>query len=159
MVLIIGSALGLGLSPIMPGTCGALLGVGIHLVIMYVLPATQHLKSLTLIFTAVCAANYFLTPWAEAYWKSPDPSHFVLDEVAGYLFVPILFREGDPWKVALWGFILFRILDIFKIMPPAQLIDRELHGPWGILLDDLVSAAWAAFFMYGIYWFGPEDWL
>ncbi|GBC63307.1 phosphatidylglycerophosphatase A [Desulfonema ishimotonii] len=152
----IGSALGLGLSPVMPGTCGALLGVIFHALIALCLPVKMQLAGLVFVFLVVCAANNLLTRWAESYWESPDPSHFVLDEVAGYLFVPILFREGELWKVILWGFILFRIFDIFKLIPPARLIDEKLHGPWGILLDDLVSAGYAALFMYLIYWFGLE---
>jgi len=154
--ILIGSALGLGLCPIMPGTCGALTGVVIHVLIVLVCPAHIQLPCLVFAFIFVCAANNILTPWAESYWGTSDPGHFVLDEVAGYLFVPILFREGELWKVVLWGFILFRIFDIFKLIPPARLIDQELHGPWGILLDDLVSAGYAALFMYFIYWFCPD---
>lgn len=154
--ILIGSAFGLGLSPVIPGTCGALLGVVIHVLIVLICPAHMHLPFLVFAFILVCAANNILTPWAESYWGSADPGQFVLDEVAGYLFVPILFREGELWKVVLWGFILFRIFDIFKLIPPARLIDQELHGPWGVLLDDLVSAGYAALFMYFIYWFGPD---
>jgi phosphatidylglycerophosphatase A len=155
VAVILGSALGLGLSPILPGTCGALLGVAIHVGIALAFPAHLHLMLLTLAFMTVCAANHALTGWAEEYWNEPDPGHFVLDEVAGYLFVPLLFREGELWKVVIWGFILFRIFDLFKLIPPARLIDREVHGPWGVLLDDLVSAGYAALIMYFVYWFGP----
>ncbi len=154
--ILMASAFGLGLSPVLPGTCGALLGVCIHVLIVSFFPLKMHLALLIFSFIGVCAVNHILTPLAESYWGSEDPGQFVLDEVAGYLFVPILFREGELWKVVLWGFILFRIFDIFKIMPPARLIDQQMHGPWGILLDDLVSAAYAAFFMYLIYWFGPD---
>ncbi|MFP4032895.1 MAG: phosphatidylglycerophosphatase A [Desulfococcaceae bacterium] len=156
IAVIVGSAFGLGLSPILPGTCGALLGVAIHVAVVLGFPAHLHLMLLTLAFMAVCAANHALTGWAEAYWNEPDPRHFVLDEVAGYLFVPLLFREGELWKVVIWGFALFRIFDLFKLIPPARLIDREVHGPWGVLLDDLVSAGYAALIMYFVFWFGPD---
>lgn len=146
----------MGLSPILPGTCGALLGVIIHAAIVLVLPAAMKMPALLSAFALVCAANHLLTPWAEDYWGAQDPPHFVLDEVAGYLFIPILFREGDLWTVVILGFILFRILDIFKLLPPARLIDRELHGPWGVLLDDLVSGGYAAWIMSFIYWLAPE---
>ena len=94
-----------------------------------------------------------ITPWAVAYWKDEDPGNFVLDEVAGYLVVPILFRGGDLYQVALWGFLLFRVFDIVKI-PPARQIDQNLHGPWGIVLDDLVSGAYAALALYALSWLG-----
>lgn len=159
IAVIVGSALGLGLSPVLPGTCGALLGVVIHVGVARLFPVHSHLMALTFAFLAVCAANHVLTGWAEAYWNEPDPRHFVLDEVAGYLFVPLLFREGELWKVVLWGFILFRIFDLFKLIPPARQVDRDLHGPWGVLLDDLVSAGYAALFMHFVHWFGPAGWI
>ncbi len=154
----IASALGLGLSPVLPGTAGALLGVAFHVGVVLMLPQAFHLPGLVFIFFLVCAANHLLSDWAESYWQCQDPGHFVLDEVAGYLLIPILFREGELWKVVLWGFVLFRIFDVFKLIPPAGYIDRNIHGPWGILLDDLVSAAYAALILYVIHWFGP-DWM
>ena len=40
---------------------------------------------------------------------------------------------------------------------------RDMHGAWGILLDDLVSACYAALIMYGLWWAAPkmglEAWL
>ena len=149
--IIIGSALGLGLAPIAPGTFGALLGVLFHLAIVKLFPANFQLPMLLFVFVLVCAGNNLLAEWAEGYWRCKDPGNFVLDEVAGYLVVPILFRGGDPFKVALWGFILFRVFDITKLMPPARYIDRNMHGGWGILLDDLVSGAYAALFIHIAY--------
>ncbi len=162
LYIIIGSALGLGLLPVAPGTFGTLLGVVFHICIVLFLPATFQLTTLIFIFILVCIANNVLTPWAEAYWQCEDPGNFVLDEVAGYLLVPILFRQGQLWQVALWGFLLFRIFDIIKI-PPARQIDQKVHGAWGILLDDLVSALYAVVVMYVLWWLGPkvglEQWL
>ncbi len=158
LYIAISSAFGLGLSPIAPGTLGALSGVFFHIVIVLFLPIKMQWLSLVAVFMLVCTANHLLTPWAETYWQCSDPKHFVLDEVAGYLLIPIIFRGGELWKVALWGFFLFRIFDVFKLIPPAKYIDRNMHGPWGILLDDLVSAGYAALIMYGIRWIKPE-WL
>ncbi|HAO20869.1 MAG: MarR family transcriptional regulator [Desulfobacteraceae bacterium IS3] len=149
LYIAIGSALGLGLSPFFPGTCGALLGVVFHSLIVSFLPASVQWTALMVVFILVCLANHLLTPWAVEYWQSPDPKHFVLDEVAGYLFVQIVFRQdGQFWKIAGLGFILFRIFDIFKLIPPTKYIDQNIHGAWGILLDDLVSAGYAALLMY-----------
>jgi phosphatidylglycerophosphatase A len=159
LYIAIGSAFGLGLSPIFPGTCGALLGVFFHVIIVLFFPLAIQWTSLIFVFILVCFANHLLTPWAVEYWQSPDPKHFVLDEVAGYLFVQILFRQpGELWKIVVWGFVLFRILDIFKLIPPTRYIDQNIHGAWGILSDDLVSAGYAALFMYIIYRIRPS-WL
>lgn len=151
--LAIGSALGLGLSPVAPGTLGALLGVLMHLAAASYLPSLAYVFVLLAALLLVSYANHALTPWARKYWGSEDPRHFVLDEIAGYLVVPILFHQWAPWKTALWGFVLFRFFDIVKI-PPARQIDRNMKNSWGILLDDLVSGAYAALVMYALWFFG-----
>jgi phosphatidylglycerophosphatase A len=143
----IGSALGLGLSPVAPGSFGALLGVAYTVAVFLVLPVAGRSWAIAFFLLAVSVANHLLTPWAVAFWKNEDPRHFVLDEVAGYLVVPLLVPQGTLWQVAFWGFLAFRVFDVIKI-PPARQIDRSMHGPWGILLDDLVSGAYAALAVY-----------
>ena len=151
--LAIGTSFGLGLSPIAPGSFGALVGVAYHVAIALYAPASWQVPALVGGLVAVVAANHWLTPWAVKYWQDEDPGNFVLDEVAGYLVVPILFRGGELWQVALWGFLLFRVFDIIKI-PPARQIDQNMHGPWGIVLDDIISGAYAALALYALVWLG-----
>lgn len=153
--ILMASAFGLGLCPVAPGTVATLLGVGIHVAIYILTPEAIHVWLLVLAFLIVCVGNHVLTPWAQQYWKNKDPGHFVLDEVAGYLVVPILFRGGELWQVCLWGFLAFRIIDIIKI-PPARQIDRRGTGAWGILMDDVVAAAYAAGCLYLMGWIGPH---
>jgi len=147
----IGTAGWLGLIPVAPGSFGALAGVIFHVVVCSFLPQSAQIATLGLALIAVSVANHVLTPWAVEYWKVEDPKHFVLDEVAGYLVVPILFHHGHLWQIALWGFLAFRILDVIKL-PPARQIDRRMHGAWGILLDDIVSGIYAALFLYFLWW-------
>jgi phosphatidylglycerophosphatase A len=147
----IGSAFGLGLLPIAPGSFGALLGVAYAIPVMLFLPLAVRPWAIAIGLAAVAAANHFLTPWAVSYWKDEDPRHFVLDEVAGFLMVPLLLPQGTLWQVCCWGFLIFRVFDVIKI-PPARQIDRDMHGSWGILLDDLVSGAYAALVLYVYRW-------
>lgn len=160
--LTLGSAFGLGLSPIAPGSFGALLGVLAHVLIVLFLPPGSQTVAIVVVFIVVCAVHFALTPWAQAYWKCSDPRHFVLDEVAGYLLVAALFHHGQLWQIALWGFLLFRIFDIIKI-PPARQIDQRMHGALGVVLDDLVSAVYAVIALHIFRWVGPiagiDQWL
>lgn len=149
---LIGSAFGLGLSPIAPGSVGAILGVVIHLVIVSITPIHFHLVLIIGAFLVICAANVMLSEWAENFWGEEDPKHFVLDEVAGYLMIPIFFNHISFWLVAPVGYLLFRIFDIVKI-PPARHIDKNMKGGWGILLDDLVSSVYVIVVMKIIFWF------
>jgi len=43
------------------------------------------------------------------------------------------------------------VFDILKI-PPARQIDRNMHGGWGVLLDDLVSSGYALGVLYFMVW-------
>ena len=199
--LFLASAGGLGLMPIAPGSFGALLGVGMFAAVelwvpiypfvpfkialnmpWWLPPPTWQVLALVICFVVVCVAHFLLTPWAQRYWKTSDPSHFVLDEVAGYLVTLILlspllytldydWSQVDPsgmhpktgyyrslpisltWTLAIAGFFLFRIFDIIKL-PGARYIDRNWHGAWGVLLDDIVSGIYAA----GAVWFAARFW-
>lgn len=154
---LLATAFGLGLSPILPGSCAALLGLGLHLVIMYCLPAALQWPALAAFFLLFSVLCLYLNDWADAYWKKSDHQSFVLDEVAGYLFVPVLFRAQVSLTVALWAFVLFRVLDMIKIFP-ANRIDKRMKNRWGVLLDDLVSAAYAAIVLYIVHCCAPA-WL
>lgn len=141
------SAFGLGLSPFAPGTFGTLLGVLIHIIALSTSSTGSVVAPLVFALAAVSLAHWLLTPFAVDYWQDPDPSHFVLDEVAGYLVVALMCPFMTTWYAIAGGFLLFRVLDIFK-PPPARQIDRDWNGAAGILCDDLVSGAYAG----GVMW-------
>ena len=160
--VLVATGLGLGLLPIAPGTWASLLGVALHLAIAsFAAPAVQ-VPLLAICFILVCLGNHILTPWAQAYWGAKDPKHFVLDEIAGYLLIPIIFHHGRTWQVALWGFLGFRLLDIIKL-PPASQIDRQGTGAWAILMDDIISALYTVVGLHFLRWvsgvFGMQRWL
>lgn len=141
--IITGSACYLGYSPVMPGTFGALPGIVIYFGLWKLVPADLLRVSLLAAVISIMLLNYYLTPWAVIYWRSKDPSQFVLDEIIGFLCVPIYYGAHDFHRTALIGFILFRILDMIKIFP-ANYVDKNVKGSTGIIFDDVISAAYAA---------------
>ena len=162
LALFASTAGGFGLLPGAPGTWGTIPGVLIHMTIAQVFAPQYQAAALISVFLCTCALSYFLTPWAQRYWNTKDPGRFVLDEVAGYLLVPILFRHGELWQIALWGFLFFRLFDIIK-PPPARQIDTAMKSAWGVLLDDLVSSFYTVAALYLImkigYLFDISWWL
>ncbi len=68
-----------------------------------------------------------------------DPSHIVIDEVAGQLLT--LVACPIVWKPLLAGFILFRVFDIVK-PPPVGSLERLPEGT-GIVVDDLGAGIYA----------------
>ncbi len=64
-----------------------------------------------------------------------DPSHVVIDEVAGQLLALTLTRPD--WRHAALALLLFRLFDIFK-PPPIRSLEQLPSGT-GIMLDDLAA--------------------
>lgn len=77
-----------------------------------------------------------------------DPSHVVIDEVAGYLLTMFLVTPTVVTVTA--GFLLFRIFDIVKPWPagPAE----RLAGGWGIMADDLICGLYACGILHAGLW-------
>jgi phosphatidylglycerophosphatase A len=68
--------------------------------------------------------------------KGKDPGIVVIDEFVGQ-WIALLFLPRTFW-IFVAGFIVFRILDIIKPFPAADL--EELEGGVGIMLDDVIAA-------------------
>lgn len=72
------------------------------------------------------------------YWGN-DPRPIVIDEISA-MFLLLAFIRPDI-KIAITGFVLFRIFDVVK--PPPVNIAEKMHGGFGIMADDLVAAAYS----------------
>ena len=140
----LGSGFFLGLGPFVPGSFGALVGLAWHAFAFQrgwqALDIRIWCLTGAVIFSAL---HYILTPWAQRYWNDPDPKNFVLDEIVGYLCVPVFAVDFTCWWQLLASFVVFRILDAVKL-PGARYIDRNIHNAHGVLFDDVVSAAYSA---------------
>lgn len=79
-----------------------------------------------------------------------DPSHVVIDEVAGQLLT--LVACPIVWPALLAGFILFRAFDIVK-PPPVRSLERLPEGT-GIVVDDLGAGVYALIVLQLLLHFG-----
>ena len=79
-----------------------------------------------------------------------DPSHVVIDEVAGQLLT--LVTCPIVWPALLAGFILFRAFDIVK-PPPVRALERLPEGT-GIVVDDLGAGIYALIVLQLLLHFG-----
>lgn len=103
---------------------------------------------------AICltfALGYWATTHETRGKADHDPSHIVIDEVAGQwvALLPLAFGAANAGVpiLALWpgwiaAFGLFRLFDIWK-RGPVGWADRQ-PGAWGVMLDDIVAGAMAA---------------
>jgi phosphatidylglycerophosphatase A len=126
---------GVGLAPIAPGTAGTLLAV----------PFVLALKALDdVMMWGVLAGLFVLGVWvcgqATRNLGVHDHGGIVFDEMLGYWLTVALVPSGWPWLVA--GFFLFRFFDILKPWPIGTL-DRSVPGGFGIMVDDVLAAAYS----------------
>lgn len=135
-VLFLGFGFGSGLVPKAPGTAGSL--VVLPFVFGALLLGPIAYIGITLTVT-IC--GIWLCGESARRIGVHDHSGIVWDEFAG-MFVTFLGAAASvPWL--LFGFVLFRIFDIWKPWPIREL-DHSIHGGLGIMLDDVVAGAFAA---------------
>ncbi len=129
---------GTGLSPKAPGTVGTLVGVLLFQVLQAIATPFYFYALITLI--GFIAGIYICQYTADALGVHDHPG-IVWDEVIGYLVTMIFAPPG--WLWVLLGFIFFRLFDIWKPWP-IRVIDRSVHGGFGIMLDDVLAGIYAA---------------
>ena len=136
-VLFIATGAGSGYSPIISGTAGSAVGIALWVVCVPLLaiPQLPYLVGLAaLILLGIWAAGE-----AEKLFERHDDGRIVIDEVVGQL-VALLWLPVSP-LVALTGFVLFRIFDIWK--PPPVRAFEALPGGLGVVADDLMAGVYA----------------
>jgi len=116
-----------------PGTWGSLAAALLWWLIASQIPQAARLAVIGCLIIASIAVGIPAATLEARGCGKKDPSHVVIDEVAGQLLTLIAVPIG--WKPLLTGFILFRVFDILK-PPPIRSLER-LPGGTGIVLDDL----------------------
>lgn len=148
---------GVGYLPLMPGTYGSAVGVGIYLFVAQLeksvyshyisgggtdehITAWLHAVNLIL-FLLFCLLGIWAANRATRLFKNKDPQQAVVDEVIGqlitFLFVPFLVS----WHFVLAGFLLFRLFDIWKPYPIDSL--QNLPAGIGVCADDILAGVYA----------------
>jgi phosphatidylglycerophosphatase A len=97
------------------------------------LPPLARIPVIVLLIAGVVAIGIPAATLEERGCGKKDPSHVVIDEVAGQLLT--LVACPIVWQALLAGFILFRAFDIVKL-PPVRSLERLPEGT-GIVVDDL----------------------
>jgi phosphatidylglycerophosphatase A len=132
---------GCGYLPKAPGSWGSLASLPFAWIIV------THAGSWVLVLASV--VFFFIGIWASnVYIKKSgtlDPGPVVIDEVVGQwltlAFVP------TELKFYVIGFILFRLIDIFKPWPVCW-VDRTIVGGFGVMLDDVLAALYSGGAVY-----------
>ncbi len=129
------TVLKVGYLQIAPGTWGSF----VALLIWYVI--IGHISSITLIVLIVIifTLGVYTSSITENNIAQKDPSVIVIDEWVGQWIALLFLPKSLSWGVV--AFLLFRLFDIWKPYPIKKL--DNIHGGWGIMLDDVLAGVYA----------------
>ncbi len=143
---------GVGFFPKGPGTAGTLAAIPFVLLLSWAGPLIYMAAEIILLPLAVLAAQIY-----EDDEGGHDHKEIVIDEVLGFLITMTWLPM--TWKSMLVGFLLFRVLDIFKPFPIGYL-DKEIRGGFGVVIDDVAAGVIASIVLQYIYqhtsWLGAQ---
>jgi phosphatidylglycerophosphatase A len=138
LAVLLATSGGAGYAPIAPGTFGSAVGLVIYLLTRSWSEAPQ-----IALVAAISVVGVWAADVAARHFGRDDPGQVVIDEVAGQLLTLLLTGVGVTGAIA--GFLLFRVLDVFKPWPARQF--EQLHGGLGIMADDLMVAVYGNILM------------
>lgn len=128
---------GAGLAPRAPGTAGSLVAL-LPAWASFALPLPWRIA----VVAAVIGLGIWVCGESARRLGRHDHPQIVFDEVAGILLTTLAVPAPSFFWLAL-AFVFFRVFDIWKPWPIRDL-DHSVPGGAGIMLDDLMAAAYAA---------------
>ncbi len=139
-IVFFGVGFGSGLAPKAPGTFGSAFA-------LLFIPAWLALGffNSVLIIVLMSLLGIYLCGRTAELMGVHDDGRIVWDEFAGQSisFLPLVYLGQMNWLWVLIGFALFRLFDVWKPWP-IRVVDRRVHGGFGIMLDDIIAGIWAA---------------
>ena len=140
LATVFATGLGSGYSPFAPGTAGSAVGLLLWWPLQRAPLVVQFAAIVVVSLLGIAAGGHVARRLG-----IEDPGLVVIDEVAGMWLT--LFALPFTPITAVSGFVLFRILDVFK-PPPARWLEG-LPGGWGIMADDLMVAVYGNLLIRG----------
>ena len=129
---------GSGLLKPAPGTWGTLAAIPVYLLLIEFLPSGDLFYPLAVIVGFI--AGVYLCGKTAADVGVHDHSAIVWDEIIGFLIT--MYMISPSWQNIALGFLLFRLFDIVKPWP-IKVLDKSVHGGFGIMIDDVLAGAFA----------------
>ena len=140
---------GIGYLPKAPGTFGTFFAFLIYLILPEFLFAemmNQLIFLMIIIILSLISVPFIYK--AEKILGEDNPA-IVIDEFFGYM-IAVIFLPKTIF-IGIFGFIFFRIFDIFK-PEPVNVLQKLPYG-WGVLTDDLMAGIYANIAVRILYFF------
>jgi phosphatidylglycerophosphatase A len=139
---------GVGWAPIAPGTAGSACALLIFVLFSPGVATLTGLGAALLGILGLLGLGTWAAQQAEACLGRCDDGRIVIDEVVGQLVTltpllpalgmapPVRGAAGLAWVVT--GFVVFRVLDVWKPGPVAW-AERRFQGGLGVMMDDVLA--------------------
>lgn len=149
---ILSTGLYTGLIPFAPGTAAAFVALLIWYGLYLVLNPIALLWTTIGLIIVVTIIGVWTSNVMERYWGA-DPRAVVIDEYVG-TWIPLLAAPCGKytWILAIIGFALFRIIDIFKPLG-CRKIEQIMSGGWGVMFDDILAGSYALIIVIAVRYF------
>ncbi len=152
ILLLIATFFNIGKFPKAPGTVATLATIPIWWALWHAGPLIYMIVTLLLFPIGVMAAQAY-----ESQSSVHDSKEIVIDEVVGFLITMVWLPM--TWQSVLFGFVIFRFLDIVK-PPPIRQLDQKIPGGLGVMLDDVAAGVIGSVILQLIYtqtnWLGVQ---
>lgn len=129
---IIACGFGIGLCPYFPGTLATLAAIPLAIFLSH-FSLFYYIAACVILFIA----GIYLCGKTNRDFQTDDHPAAVFDEIATFPITLISVPMTWPWILA--AFILFRFFDIVKPWPISW-VDKNIHGGFGVMLDDALAA-------------------
>ena len=143
-IVFFGVGFGSGLLPKAPGTFGSAFA-------LLFIPLWLNLGFLNSIYAIILMSliGIYICGQTAKVMGVHDDGRIVWDEFVGQsiTLLPLIYFGKMSLISALIGFLLFRLFDVWKPWP-IRVIDRQVHGGFGIMLDDIIAGLWAGLCIY-----------
>jgi phosphatidylglycerophosphatase A len=138
-----------------PGTWGSAAGIAFYAVVFHGYNSAGRWQTFALIALIAAAFATLVCHLAELFLKKKDPGSVILDE---FVAMPLVFAgfgyelrtAHHAWAWYLVGFLLFRLFDIATPFGIREL--QRVGGGFGIVVDDLLAAAYACGCLHALHW-------
>ena len=140
----------IGYAPFAPGTFGSAAG----LVVFFLVRSTRSIPIELALIVVLFAIGVWSGNEAERHFGRVDPGPVVVDEVVGMLITLALIPVNLAGAIV--GFLVFRVLDVFKPWPSGRF--EQLPGGLGVMADDGMAAIYGNLAMRALIALAP-GWL
>ncbi len=157
------TTLGVGYLPLMPGTFGSMVGIGVYAFLANAFRSYRFSAELTapeifvawihaailIAFLLFCLLGIWAAGRSVKLLGNTDAPQAVVDEVIGQLIVFLFIPFTSSWLLIGAGFGLFRLFDVWKPYPIDYL--QHLPGGIGVCADDILAGVYAGVCLSIIY--------